>query len=662
MSRVRIVTLGILLMVILAPAISAQENGWEEPISIFFLHHSTGENLIWQGGVREAFTQLGYEFWDHGYNEQGLVDPNGTWTGISWEIPGDDTDVYNWPNLFNQPITDPPTNAFSRMLQHDVIIFKSCFPNSHIYTDDQLNEYKQIFLEIRDVMDRHPDKLFIPLTLPPLVPNETEPHAAERAKRWAEYLVSDEYQGGHPNIAVFDLFNYLADEDGFLRAEYRADEWDSHPNQLANQTVGPIFVEFVHEAIQNFTPGEAPPVDTSVEESAETIDEPVDEAAETVDERWAEGHIDNFERGDFQDYWWTYTEGNTTFSCEPEAPGYESDTALHLSVETGPDGYASCGVSGFDAPTLCEGARGVRFMWRSAEPGLPVGVILSTENDVFFTTLEAPGDEWTAVTLSWDDFEGTPGAFHPNDLTGISFDIGGDQRGDVWIDDLHMVTGAETQPEPEETEPETGTVPSSSMLEDFEGDNFDSYWWRDTVKDSFDCVLTSPGYESENALLMTLNLQPEESFGCGTDWGGQVQDWSHAEGLRFTWKADTPGLKSSVLIVAGGTPFETLFETPDGDWQEMTLTWDAFERVAWADAGGAETFDPAQVESMAIVTGDWENPQKGEIWIDDIRLLVEGETMVPDFDKYALWTGETTLRGANIWQRVVVPALDGEVF
>jgi hypothetical protein len=33
-----------------------------------------------------------------------------------------------------------------------------------------------------------------------------------------------------------------------------------------------------------------------------------------------------------------------------------------------------------------------------------------------------------------------------------------------------------------------------------------------------------------------------------------------------------------------------------------------------------------------------------------------------DFDKYALWTDGTQLRGANIWQRVVVPYVDGDEF
>ena len=34
----------------------------------------------------------------------------------------------------------------------------------------------------------------------------------------------------------------------------------------------------------------------------------------------------------------------------------------------------------------------------------------------------------------------------------------------------------------------------------------------------------------------------------------------------------------------------------------------------------------------------------------------------PAFDKWGLWTGGTQLRGANIWQRVVVPDLDGAEF
>ena len=39
-----------------------------------------------------------------------------------------------------------------------------------------------------------------------------------------------------------------------LRSEYQLDrgEPDSHPNRLANETMGPLFVEFIDEAVQTY--------------------------------------------------------------------------------------------------------------------------------------------------------------------------------------------------------------------------------------------------------------------------------------------------------------------------------------------------------------------------------------------------------------------------
>ncbi|MCZ7544107.1 MAG: hypothetical protein M5R40_11520 [Anaerolineae bacterium] len=147
----------------------------DEPVSIIFMHHSTGENLIVQGEVRAAFTDLGYAFWDHGYNGDGLVDPAGDWLGVNWDVPGDNTDPDGWYDIFNQPVTDPPENTLSHMLQHDVIAFKSCFPASDIQSEAQFRDYQRYYLSIRDAIDQYPDKLFIPFTTPPLVPNATTP-------------------------------------------------------------------------------------------------------------------------------------------------------------------------------------------------------------------------------------------------------------------------------------------------------------------------------------------------------------------------------------------------------------------------------------------------------------------------------------------------------
>ena len=225
-----------------------------ESHSVIFLHHSTGANLIQQGGVRERLTDLGYEFYDHGYNEDGLVLADGTWTGTNFDVPGDNTDPDGLAAIFAQPLDDPPDNTFSHLMEYDVIAFKSCFPTSNIQSDEQLAEYKSYYLSIRDRMDEYPNKIFIVITPPPEIPNDTDSAAAARARAWASWLASDEYLSGHANVFTFNLFNLLADpSDNMLRAEYRTDESDAHPNELANQTIGPLFADFIDQAVRTYT-------------------------------------------------------------------------------------------------------------------------------------------------------------------------------------------------------------------------------------------------------------------------------------------------------------------------------------------------------------------------------------------------------------------------
>ena len=237
------------LCICLIVLLMASFAGLGTPTRILFMHHSTGANLIREGGVREGLAALSFELSDHGYNEDGLSDALGRPTGTNFAVPDDNTDPDGWAAIFAQPVTAPPSNTLSRMLDYDVIVFKSCFPTSNITDDEMLANYETYYRAIRSVVDQHPDHLFIAFTPPPLVPNETEPANALRARRWAQYLTSEEYAGGRRNLAVFDFFSLLAGSDNVLRQEYRGDEWDSHPNQLANETIGPVLVSFIHEAI-----------------------------------------------------------------------------------------------------------------------------------------------------------------------------------------------------------------------------------------------------------------------------------------------------------------------------------------------------------------------------------------------------------------------------
>jgi hypothetical protein len=227
--------------------------------NVIFLHHSTGLGLIREGNVRPLLTELGYQFWDHGYNHEGLVRPDGRPARANYRIPGDrghgNTDVDGLVELFTQPVTDPPANAFSRLLQHEVIVFKSCFPNSAVKSDEMQEQFQSWYLQMRDVMDQHPDRVFILVTSPPLHPLATNAGEARRARAVANWLKSDAYLAGHPNVFVFDFYDLLAGPaTNTLRAEYQLDsqESDSHPNRLANETIGPLFVEFIDEAVQTY--------------------------------------------------------------------------------------------------------------------------------------------------------------------------------------------------------------------------------------------------------------------------------------------------------------------------------------------------------------------------------------------------------------------------
>ncbi len=451
----RFVTVSIVSILILLASL-LPTNAQDDPVRILFMHHSTGAGLIWGGDVREGFADLGYEFWDHGYNGEGLVDPGGQYLGQNWDVPGDNTDPDGWYHIFNQPVTDPPSNTFSHMLAYDVILFKSCFPASNISSNEQFEEYQRYYLAIRDVIDQHPDKLFIPFTTPPLVPNETDAASAARARRWAEYLTSPEYLAGHPNIAVFDFFDHLADENGYLRAEYRADEWDSHPNDYANQVVGPLLVAFVDEAIQDFVPDEAPEAGEQTDADTSPPEQiPAEDSAGP--EVTAHALID-FEGMDTPPGWWDHIYPPVNrFVCQLEATGDDAGQALRLAFDILPEGTAACGFN-FVTDASSANSTGIRLRWQADQPGLFLRIGFgifdpsSEEATPFDTLVATESSQWASLTVHWEDltkadwYEGGVETFEPAQLVWIAFEVGNwenAQVGSIWIDDIALVIPGE---------------------------------------------------------------------------------------------------------------------------------------------------------------------------------------------------------------------------
>ncbi|PID80786.1 hypothetical protein CSB20_05645 [bacterium DOLZORAL124_64_63] len=237
----------------------------ETPRQLFFLHHSTGRNLLAQGNARQHLSDLNAAqgtdlvLWDHDYNETGLSDPEGNLVGYSYSIPDDNTD----PDGLHLLWTTDNVARDSILSRYDVIAFKSCFPVSNIASEADLEQYKTWYLEMRDVFDTLPDKIFVIMSPPPLHRLSTNPERADRARRFASWMTGPEYLDGHPNLVGFDFFDLLASPDdgsntrNTLRYEYEIshDSRDSHPNTLANQVIAPIFVEALARAARPATTG-----------------------------------------------------------------------------------------------------------------------------------------------------------------------------------------------------------------------------------------------------------------------------------------------------------------------------------------------------------------------------------------------------------------------
>ena len=168
-------------------------------------------------------------------------------------IPRDALQVRGLAVLLAQPLHDPPDNACSHLMQYDVLVFKWCFPVSLIERGEQLAEHQGYYLGMRDRMDELPDKLYVVVTQPPDILNDTDRAAAERARTLATWLASDEFLDGHPNVDTLDFLDLLADPSTDMpRPEYCTTESDAHPNEPANRTVGPLFVQFVDQAYASF--------------------------------------------------------------------------------------------------------------------------------------------------------------------------------------------------------------------------------------------------------------------------------------------------------------------------------------------------------------------------------------------------------------------------
>jgi hypothetical protein len=216
-----------------------------------FLHHSVGKGILEEGNLRDSLMRMGIAVKGMTYGDS----------------IGQYTDMCNWLPKFQNDMKgilrfqNHPNVYYGDSRANDIVMFKSCFPNSDIGAEGAgagdplsskktLANYKAVFAGLAGEIRKYPNTLFIYMTFPPLVPAETTPESAGRARAfnvWLknEFLPTYRQESGLNNLVIFDLFDILADRNNVLRAEYRNENpQDSHPSPAANREAARKFMEF----------------------------------------------------------------------------------------------------------------------------------------------------------------------------------------------------------------------------------------------------------------------------------------------------------------------------------------------------------------------------------------------------------------------------------
>ena len=231
-----------------------------------FLVHSTGTDLFSQGKVSDwlkkynAANSTNFQIYTRTYPENPW--PWSNYPYDYWKLWIDNSCINS----------DPDIECLASLAsKYDMVIFKHCYPGAGIESDlgkpdikssrKSLENYK---LQYRALMDEMPDKKFMVWTLVPLHRLATNSTVSARANNFVNWVKTEwlsEDGKAHPNIFIFDFFSLAAEmnenpANGMqycLRYDYEYSHTssDSHPNTLANQTIGPLFAQSVVKALSN---------------------------------------------------------------------------------------------------------------------------------------------------------------------------------------------------------------------------------------------------------------------------------------------------------------------------------------------------------------------------------------------------------------------------
>lgn len=219
--------------------------------NILFIHRSVGANLLDQGAVRDYISghSSGLALYDYDVNNAQLYGPtNFEDTGTDYGLGG--TEPVDYGHLWTSSETEwavPRNLIMTDARNFKVIAFKSCYTAcDYLNSRTDLADYQEYYTRmVDDFFAAHPEKIFVLMSPPPLRQSESNPEKAALAREFADWLSG--LTSGHSNILYFNLFDQFAGADNYLKDEYEGED-GSHPNEHANQVVGPVFAQFLINA------------------------------------------------------------------------------------------------------------------------------------------------------------------------------------------------------------------------------------------------------------------------------------------------------------------------------------------------------------------------------------------------------------------------------
>lgn len=502
-----LLVLGLLLA--LSAPVGAQADDPSPPantVKLIFIHHSCGENWLTDddGGLGRALEANNYYVSDTNY-------------GWGPDSIGDRTDITDWPEWFTGPSSDRYLAAlyaesgqnswYTRTLsdpggENQVILFKSCFPNSNLEGNPHdppargggltVGNAKAIYNELLAYFATRPDKLFVAITAPPV----QDPTYGTNARAFNTWLVQEwlaGYEGN--NVAVFDFYNVLTDPDNHHRfrngeIEYVTDRGgdtlyyptngDDHPapagNRKATEELVPLLNVYYHRwqggapaapptPVSEPTASEEPPSPTP--EPAEAAEPPgptPEPAEETVPLPAMQGVIDDFESESSQWEAFVDTEKDTRLTCNRDGTvSYSGSAGLHIEYDVAPESWAACALVS-PAPQDWRDGQGLVVYLRGEQVGQQVLLIAyqgeSSDELLHFEhrieLVQEAVDGWQRVDVPWDQFvppswQGTA-PLDPSQAMGLAlmFNAPAGERnsGHLWLDDVSFLSAVPPVAEP----------------------------------------------------------------------------------------------------------------------------------------------------------------------------------------------------------------------